>query len=213
MALTPEVKAALEGLGNNVGYLIALDKEHHIFLSDWHKAYPSAHVIGPEGLPEKRAANKAITYKVPFTTIFTAKNKGKTTISEEFDRDFEYEYVGSHPSKELVFFYKPDKTLIEADFMFNLPATEQYSRTGEPANKGFLTNLFIGLNNTAGTVTWQRRFRWYLLSANNREGYNTATKRIDKWDFIRIIPCHGDVIEVGAKETFRKVFDWQLHGH
>jgi hypothetical protein len=212
VALTPEVKATVKELGNNVAYLAALDIEHHIFLSDWHSAYPNAQVIGPEGLPEKRAADKSITYKVPFTTVFTAKSKGSTTISEEFDRDFEYEYVDAHPNKEIVFFYKPEKTLIEADYMFNLPATEQYSRTGEPANEGLLTNLFVRLNNTAGTAIWQKRLRWYVISRKDRAGFNVSTKRVDKWDFNRIIPCHGDVIEEDGKGIFRKVFEWHLKG-
>jgi hypothetical protein len=103
-------------------------------------------------LPEKRAADNSITYKVPFTTVFTAKSKASITISEEFDRDFEYEYVDVHQNKEIVFFYKPEKTLIEADYVFDLPATEQYSWTRGPANKGFLTNLFVGINSTAGTA-------------------------------------------------------------
>ncbi len=211
VALTPEVKARVKDLGDNVAYLAALDIEHHIFLSDWHSAYPNARVIGPEGLPEKREADTSITYKVPFSTVFTAKNKSSTTISEEFDRDFEYEYVDGHANKELVFFYKPEKTLIEADMMFNLPATEQYSRTGQPADMGFLSKFFISLNNTAGSAIWQRRFIWYVSSAKARPSFDASARKIDKWDFNRIIPCHGDVIEGDAKGIFRKVFEWHLN--
>jgi hypothetical protein len=70
---------------------------------------------------------------VPFTWIFTPKNKHELKIDDDFDANFDYEYVDGHGNKELVFNYKPDRTLIEADVMFNLPATEQYSKSGQSA--------------------------------------------------------------------------------
>lgn len=36
--------------------------------------------------------------------------------------------------------------------------------------------------------------------------------RINQWDFDRVIPCHGDVIETGAKGIFQNVFEWFLDG-
>jgi len=218
VALTADVKAKLESMGNNVKYIAAPDLEHHIFISDWYKAYPTAHVIGPEGLPEKRAklsSDKDPAYagsQVPFSTVFSAKTKSSTRVSDEFDKDFDYEFVDAHPNKEVVFYYKPDKVLIEADYMFNLPATEQYSKTGEPANKGFLTKLFGALQTTAGTAIWQKRMLWYAMSSSDRPGFNASTRRIDSWDFQTIVPCHGETIETDAKGIFRKVFEWHLEG-
>ncbi|KFY40409.1 hypothetical protein V494_03512 [Pseudogymnoascus sp. VKM F-4513 (FW-928)] len=217
-ALTPEVRAKLAEKGDKVQYIIAPDIEHHLFVSDWARAYPSARVIGVEGLPEKRAAAardpKSPSYgeQVPFATVFTEKLKGKTRISEEFDRDFEYEYVPEHMNKELVFCYKPDKTLIVADYLFNLPATEQYSKTGEPADKGILTKLFGTLTGTTGRALGQKRYLWYGASAANRKGFGESAGRIAGWDFERIVPCHGDVVEGDGKEVFRKVFGWHLEG-
>ncbi len=131
-------------------------------------------------------------------------------VDPEFDREFDYEYVGAHANKELVFCHKPDKTLIEADMMFNLPATEQFSRTGQDASSGFLTKLFIGLQSTVGTATWQKRFLWYAASSRDRASFNQSAKMIAQWDFDRIVPCHGDVIEKGGKGIFKKVFEWHL---
>jgi len=209
VALTPEVKEAVRGFGNNLKYIIAPDIEHHIFISDWAKAYEGAQLIGPEGLPEKRATNKDIPH-VPFNIVFKAATKATQKISQEFDADFEYEYVDAHPNKELVFFYKPDKTLIEADVLFNLPATEQYSKSPESPTTGPLTKFFGFLQTTQGTAIWQKRTLWYMFSKSDRPGYNASIQRIDKWDYEKIIPCHGDVIEQGGKDIFRKVFEWHL---
>ena len=208
-ALTPEVRSTVEQLGNNVAYVSAMDFEHHIFLSEWSKAYPNAKLLGVEGLPEKRESNKE-TAGSKFSHVWTKKNKETFTVDPEFDREFDYEYVGSHANKELVFCHKPDRTLIEADMMFNLPANEQYSRSKEGPTQGFLTRFFITFQSTVGTANWQKRFLWYAASASDRPDFNRSVKKINSWDFDKIIPCHGDVIESNGKGIFQKVFEWHL---
>ena len=188
--------------------------EHHLFLSEWHKAYPQARVIGPGELVAKRASQKY--ENIPFSSLFTKEKKGSVRIGEDFDHDFDYEFVDGHANKELVFCFRPDRTLIQADLMFNLPATEQYSRCSSSsssgkANWGLPTKFFIGMMNTAGSATWQKRIIWYGTSSKDRPSFNASISRINAWDFDRIIPCHGDVLESpGAKGIFQKVFDWHL---
>lgn len=215
MALTPDVQAKLAALGGPVKYIIALDIEHHIFLSDWAKAFPEAKLIGPEGLPEKRAkATDPKIGKEPFAVVFQAKpDKLAIKIDPEFDADFAYEYVDAHANKELVFFYKPDRVLIEADMMFNLPAVEQYSRVPEAEKKvGLPAKLFIGINSTEGEAKGMKRFLWYAMSARDRPGFNESVGRIDQWDFVTLVPCHGETMVGNAKEVWRKVFAWHLAG-
>ena len=157
------------------------------------------------------AKDKSVT-NVPIATVFTKENKEKISVSEEFDRDFEYEYVDAHPNKELVFFHKPSKTVIEADLLFNLPATEQYSKSGIDATTGIFTRLFAGVQNTKGNATWQKRLLWYAFSSSDREGFNKSVKRINSWGFENVVPCHGDTIVGGGKGIFEKVFEWHLQG-
>ncbi|QDS75009.1 hypothetical protein FKW77_005692 [Venturia effusa] len=207
VALTPEVKETVSKMGE-LKYIAALDIEHHIFLGAWNKEYPNAKVLGPEGLPEKRRKQK--NEDVPFSVIFTAKDKATTKVDAEFDADFDYEFVDGHMNKELVFNHRPSRTLIEADLLFNLPATEQYSRTGVNASSGFLTRLFGALQNTKGKAMAQQRVIWYGTSAADRTGFAKSMKLINGWDFDRLVPCHGDVIETGAKGIFEKVMAWHL---
>ena len=190
-----------------VKYIAANDAEHHIFMDDWHKAFPDAKLIGPDALKEKRESQKK---PLPWTHLFRPKDNTSWNIDETFDREFDAEYVHAHANKELVFNHKPSKTLIQADLLFNLPATEQYSRTDASPTAGIFTKLMCRINNTAGTAIWQKRFVWYALSASDRPAFNQSMARIDKWDFERIIPCHGDVIEKEGKGIFRKVFEWHL---
>ena len=211
VALTDTVKRELSTFGNgDVRYITALDQEHHIFIESWHKAFPNAKVIAPETLPEYRRKQGYFLIPQENWKLFPKADKASFSVSEEFDREFDMEYVHSHANQELVFNHKPSKTLIEADLVFNLPATEQFSRTGESATSGLLTRLFCALNNTQGEATWQRRFIWYAISAGDRSGYNDSIGKIAKWDFNRIIPCHGDVIEGNGKGVFETVMRWHL---
>ncbi|KAL0064381.1 hypothetical protein AAF712_008681 [Marasmius tenuissimus] len=207
VALTEEVKTKVAAMGE-VKYITALDFEHHIFLGPWHKEYPNAKVIGPEGLSEKRA--KQGVEEVPFTVVFDATKKLETKVDPEFDAEFEYEYIHSHPNKELVFNHKPTKTLIEADLVFNLPAHEQYSKSGVDPNSGFFTKIFSSLMHMRGEALAQRRMIWYGTSASDRTAFNESIGRINGWDFERFIPCHGDVLEKDGKTMFQKIMKWHL---
>lgn len=214
VALTDDVKAKVTELGGDVAYIIAPDILHHIFISEWATAYPTAKLVCPAGLPERRAKQLkdpkigAETFSVIFTP---GPDKRAQRVGSDFDADFDYEFVDAHPNRELVFYYRPERVLIEADLLFNLPPTEQYSRTPDAGRlpSSLLDRIFTSLQTTRGNLTWTRRFMWYLLTSN-RASFNESLKLIDTWDFETIIPCHGDVLEGDGKDAFRKVFEWHL---
>ena len=209
-ALTSEVRALVTSLGAQPRYLVCPDFEHHIFLSEWARAFPDARVLGPEGLPEKREA-VADTKGIKFSHVYTAKNRREMSVDADFDKEFDVEYVASHGNKELVFCHRPSRTLIQADLVFNLPATEQFSRDKEDATSGLATKFFSTLTNTKGTAIWQQRFIWYAV-AKDKKDFAASVQRIDGWDWDAMMLCHGDVIETGAKGVFRKVMGWYLEG-
>ncbi|PSN74649.1 hypothetical protein BS50DRAFT_567450 [Corynespora cassiicola Philippines] len=179
--------------------------QHHIFLGPWHEAYPQAQVLGPETLPEKR--QKQGNEDVPFAFVFR-KDKPITSITPEFDAEFDYEYVYAHANKEIVFNHKPTKTLIQADLLFNYPSTEQFSKTDVDPQSGILTKIFGSLTNTYGNG--QKRFIWYATSSGDRTGFTNSIRKINEWDFDRMIPCHGDTIDTGAKGIFQRILEWHL---
>jgi len=203
VALTDAVKAKVASMGE-VKYITAPDMEHHIYLGPWKTAYPDAKVIGPEGLPEKRTKQK--TEAVPFSYIFSSQKP--ITIDPEFDAEFEYEFVHGHINKEIVFHHRPTRTMIEADLIFNLPAVEQYSKSGINSRSGLLTKLFSSINSIKGNS--QKRIIWYGTSSGDRTSFNASMARINQWDFDRIIPCHGDVMESNAKGIFQTIMQWHL---
>lgn len=207
VSLTTEVHDTVKTQGGNVQYIIAPDLEHHLNLTAWKSAFPDARIIAPEGLWEKRQKNPEFR-DTPFEFVLK-KDEPRPQISAEFDTEFDIEYMHSHGNREIVLLHKPSRTLIEADLLFNLPAKEQYSRTAEGATANFFTRLVLPLLSVRTPSTGHRRFAWHVL-ANNRDEFQKSISRIIRWDFDRIIPCHGDVIETGAKAAFQNVFAWFL---
>lgn len=218
VAITPAVRSAvaeLTGPTHSVDYIIAPDIEHHLFISEWKREYPHAKLIGPEGLPEKRS--KSHPEFSSFDVVYTSdkKNKGqKVTVDDAFDREFDVEYVDSHSNREIVFHYKPEHILIQADLLFNLPATEQYSRVdASKRGNSIFDKIFTAIGRTDGDLIWAKRFLWYLVSKRDREGFNASIRRIASWDFDTIIPCHGESMVGDGKERFTRLFEWHLAGN
>ncbi|KAF4222306.1 hypothetical protein CNMCM5878_005588 [Aspergillus fumigatiaffinis] len=211
VALTPEVKEIIASEGGKVQYIIAPDIEHHLHITTWKCAFPDAQIIAPEGLYEKRQTSQSYDNDPAFDHIFTKDGKHSLSISDEFHADFEVEYMDGHGNREIVLCHKPSRTLIEADLLFNLPCEEQYARSEESPTAGLLNRAFmLLLQARASLPTGHRRFAWYVLSKQDRASFAESVRRIYAWDFDRVIPCHGDVIEEGGKEVFRSVFEWFL---
>jgi hypothetical protein len=222
VALTPLVREKLSILGGDVAYIIAPDTEHHIFISDWKSAFPTAKLIGPEGLPEKRLKQNQALPDEHWDFIFSAATKHEMTMTPEFDADFAYEFVDGHANKEIVLLFKPERVLVQADLMFNLPPTEQYSRVPEELERvekqqspGILDRMATATNTARGDgddLKWVRRWVWYV-AAKDKKSFDESMRRIDSWDFGTVVPCHGDVLEgEEGKAAFRRVMEWHLAG-
>jgi hypothetical protein len=201
--LTERVKEKVRTLGP-VQFIAVLNIEHHLFLSDWVNTYPDAIVIGMEGLPEKRSARTDIE-PVEFTHVLSATNQAKG-IHAAFDAEFEYEFIAASRNKDIVFYHQPSSTLIQADILFNLPAREQYSEVSEQ-DFGILTRTFNRILTTKGSLLGQKLILWHSV-AQDRKEFAKSIWAMHNWTFDRMIPCHGDVIETGAKSIFDRATNW-----
>lgn len=95
--------------------------------------------------------------------------------------------------------HRPSGTIIEADLLFNLPATQQYA--GLPPTGG-LTRF---VNVLSKDSQWSRRFLKYV-GCKDRALMRQSAATVAAWQFDNLIPCHGDVIQGGAKAVWRWVF-------
>ncbi|KAI9636206.1 uncharacterized protein MKK02DRAFT_44910 [Dioszegia hungarica] len=187
---TPATAEILEGLGE-VKWLVTPDGEHGISFEQYIQAYPNAMTIGVPRL-------KAKMPKVKWTGIF---GEGGETQQYGFEDEMSIHRVSGHVNDELVLHHAPSGTLIQADMLFNLPPTEQYSRAG--GIPGLMK--MMGGGSTMSPDGWVHQKMAFGM-AKDKDAFKKEIAPINalKWD--RIIPCHGDVIETGGKVAWDKVW-------
>lgn len=119
-----------------------------------------------------------------------------------FEPDISLHNVPAHRNDELIAIHHPSGTMLEADILFNLPPTEQYSRAGGvPAWYRYL--MCSGASMSPGGYLHQ-----HLASGlfQDQEAARQQLKPIfeAKWD--RIVPCHGEVIMSGGRKMWDEVW-------
>ncbi|WVQ69504.1 uncharacterized protein L199_007724 [Kwoniella botswanensis] len=194
-ASTPLTKATVEALKSlgEVKWLVTPDGEHTMYIQEYVDHYPSAEAIGVERCKEKKS-------NISWAGIFGPKDDGESK-KYGFEPEVSLHQVSAHINHELTAVHHPSGTLIQADMLFNLPATEQYSRAGG------LPTLFKWLG---GGKSMSPGGKVHDLMANQISKDKDLLKKelqpilAAKWD--RIIPCHGDVIETGGRVAWEKVW-------
>lgn len=192
-----EVEAALEKLSGTkpakVAYLVAPDREHYLQIKDYSARFPEAKVIGVEELPAKLDG-------ITFHKVFGDKKYEGVRCG--FEDEIDTVYVPGHLNKELVLVHKKTRTLIEADLLFNLPAFEQYRGSSSSAGVlGFLSP-FRHLKADSGAHRWFNQ----NMACKDKPSFAASMREIAKLDFDRLIPCHGETIDTGAKQVFEQAF-------
>ncbi|KIL57556.1 hypothetical protein M378DRAFT_133232 [Amanita muscaria Koide BX008] len=186
--LNEETKATIDKLGP-VRYIVGGNAVHRLFLSDFKKAYPDAKLIAPQAAIDG--------YHDPSTKFDGAWGSDHPDTKYGFEDEVKHCYFEGFRNKDVAFFHHDSKSLIEADLLFNLPAHEQYSKSNQLAHIPVLGLLLR-------PSFLNPRVAWGL--AHDKEAMKNHVKTIESWEFERIIPCHGDVIEKDAKAAWREAY-------
>ncbi|KAJ7484475.1 hypothetical protein FB451DRAFT_1393024 [Mycena latifolia] len=196
-ALNSETKAKIDELGP-VQYIISSDAEHHLILGEFKKAYPTDKQIAPSAVIAR--ADKTLVFDGGATTHQTLNLSMVSSCSlSQGSRTApltDYSYFS-----DVAFFHLASATLIQADLIFNLPCTEQYSKTNSSGAAPFIGSL--------GPSSWlHRKFAVYggVHVALTFSTMKRDVKTVADWDFQRIIPCHGDIMrETGVARPVQVV--------
>ncbi|KAI5474380.1 hypothetical protein MNV49_003399 [Pseudohyphozyma bogoriensis] len=189
-----------------ISVLMSQDREHDMFIAEYSSAFPSAKLFVPAPVKEKweKYGKKELLDRVGWTF---GKRGDKDAVSEVTGGEVVSEDFGkSFVNEDIAIFHVPTKTLIEADLLFNLPPTEQYSKSTQKSHVFFVTSHL-----TVGT-SFHKRMLWHLLG-KDRTGMIESARKVSEWKATRIIPSHGDVIETGGVEAWNKTYEWFLNGH
>lgn len=190
--LTPDTKKTLENLGP-VKYIVGADSVHHLYLGEFKKAYPDAKLVAVEEAVEKKKGEG-----LDFAGFWGDKQQDPKF---GFEDEIESCYFSGFKNKDVAFLHKPSKTLIEADLLFNMPALEQYSRSWFSGRIPFIGNI-------DPYTAAHKRMMWRL--GVDKEAMKRDAKTVADWDFERIIPCHGDVIDKDGNKAWRAAYEYYL---
>lgn len=193
----------------NVSHLIIPNTEHVMAAKSFKKKYPNLKIIASEAV--ELGESCPIDYKL------TTKDGNKvidSTILEEIGikdsvitENFEFVYLPFHKNKELVAFDKTSKTIFEADLLSNLDPKQKLEQFSPET--GFPENFFPHLGWSFLTRYLQPYSKVGAILANRlNRGVKGAEgiKAIYGWNFERIIMCHGNIIEQGAKDAFAATY-------
>ncbi|KAF5383089.1 hypothetical protein D9615_005076 [Tricholomella constricta] len=183
--LEPETKAKLEELG--------ISSVQMLFTISISRTYPDAKLIAPKEAIE-RHTNKELVFD-------GAWGRDPPDTKYGFEDEIKSCFFSGFKNKDVAFFHPETKVLIEADLLFNLPAIEQYSKS---TSSGKLP-LFGGFSPSSW---FQPRFLWNL--GTDKEAMRRDAKTVAGWDFEKIIPCHGDVIEKDGKKAWEEAYKFYL---
>ncbi|KAF8595153.1 hypothetical protein BDV93DRAFT_501488 [Ceratobasidium sp. AG-I] len=188
--LNDATKSKLNELGT-VKYICGADAVHHLYLAEYKRAYPDAKLIGVAALLTKRKDLK-------FDGVYGRDPKD---TKYGYEREIKACYFSGFQNQDVAFLHVQSKTLIEADLLFNLPGKEQYSKSKSSGK--------FPIFSTLGPM--MRAHKTFLWSAGrDRAAMARDAHTVAGWDFDRIIPCHGDVIESNGKAAWREAYKWYL---
>ncbi|KAF7354043.1 hypothetical protein MVEN_01091200 [Mycena venus] len=183
--LSPETKAKLDELGP-VEYIIGINAVHNLFLGEFKRAYPTAKLIAPAAATE-RCSDKTLTFDGVW-------GKDPADTKYGFENDIKACYFSGFSNKDVVFYHAASSTLIEADLVVNLPGTEQYSKAESVGRFPFYGPL-------GKPVGWLQS-KMSAARSKDPAAMKRDVQTVAEWDFVRIIPCHGDVIDTDAKRIW-----------
>ncbi len=183
IAATPDLLREVQELGP-VAYLVAPNRFHHLYISEWKQACPDAAVHVAPGLETKRSDIEVAG------VLSNEPEAGWKGVIEQVALE------GMPMMNEVVFIHRPSATLITTDLAYNVGPDDAP-----------LTRFFFRLNGTYGRVSATILER---LLARDRAKLRQSFERMLEWPFERIVVAHGDVSESGGREQLVASYDWLL---
>lgn len=167
-----------------VRYLIAPNRFHHLHLPAAVGRFPEAEVLGAPGVAEKRK-------DLAFT--------GTLGIATPWGAELQPIPIDGMPGlNEVVFCHRPSGSLLVADLLFNLQ---------QPM--GLIASTYCRLTGVLGRVAVSRMLRFAI---RDRAACAASCLRLLRAPFDRLIPCHGEVVEEGAKPQVEAALAWIIDG-
>ena len=181
--LDDALAAAVRELGP-VRQLVAPNKIHHLFLSEWSRAWPEARLYAAPGLARKRS------------DLDFAAELGDEAPAEWRDEIDQVVFRGSFFMEEVVFFQRASRTLFVTDLI------QKFEPQSFPAYQRWIlrANSLVGPNGSTP--------REWRLSFLNRGRARAALRRALDWDPERIVIAHGTWVRGDGRAALARSLAW-----
>lgn len=183
IALTDGLRAEVDSLGK-VRHLVAPNSLHHVFIADWKRAYPNAHLHAPPGLREKR---KDLDFDGELA------NAPMPHWAGEIDQVL---MLGNLITTEVVFFHAKSRTVLFTDLLQQLPA-DRYSGWRSLVAKWDLM--------VAPKPSVPRKFR---LAFTNRSAARASLRHVLSWPAEKVLMAHGTPVSKDGRAFIGHAFRW-----
>ncbi|TAM78182.1 DUF4336 domain-containing protein [bacterium] len=180
---SPQLHEGLLALGP-VAHVVAPNWFHDLYLREYRQAYPQAILWAPARL----------RWLKPTLIDRVLDDSTRTPWYSEMPH---VQLPGLLAFEECLFFHERSRTLVIADFLFNLTA-----RDDTPP----FTRLAYKLSGVNGRLAVFPLLR--ALAVLNRGALRRATDRIFSWDIQRIVVGHGEPIDSDALPELRDALRW-----
>lgn len=188
--LSPELKANIDAIGQP-RHLVSPNKIHHLFLGEWHEAWPGALLWGPPSTIRKR---RDLQFEEPL---------GETPPAAWRDLIDQHWFHRSLLLDEIVFFHRSSRTIIMADLSENF--------SGE-----FLRDNWSGWQRWIAK-RW-RIVEGYgyapleLRLTSNRKAAGQLRETMLGWNPERVIMAHGEWQASNGRAYIEQAFAWTKKG-
>ena len=173
--ISPELREELDALGP-VGFIV-VPEAHGKFAGQAAQAYPSAQLLAAPSAPWRR---KSLSFHASLADQPPAAWAGQV----------ESHLVLGFRLHEVVLFHRPSRTLVLTDLCFNIQrSSSRVARAVLPGERHVAT-LRAEPDDSPARVS-------------DRAAFRRSLEHVLRWDFERIVPGHGDVIEHGGPAALR----------
>ncbi|WP_432453313.1 DUF4336 domain-containing protein [Agarivorans sp. QJM3NY_29] len=181
---TSQLQQQLDQLGP-VKYLVAPNKLHHLFISEWQQQHPQAQIFATKALQTKRK-------DIRFDGLFTPNIPGpwQADIAQLL-------FTGSVAMEECVFFHKPSQVLIVTDLVENF-SPEVFT----PIQRHVAKATGILAPHGKMPIDWRLSFIFGKSEARQH------LQQILSWQPKVLIMAHGLIVNHEVDKFLRRSFAW-----
>jgi hypothetical protein len=182
--LTPDLRAALGELGD-VRFVAPASKLHgHLYVEQYREAFPDVELLAAPGLAARRP-------DLRFDGLLG------DTPDPRWSADIDQVAVDGHRwLTEIAYYHRSSGTVILGDVGFHVGPSSPLK-----------TRLVARLLRVYRRVGPPIEFR---LTIANEDTFRRSIRDVLAWEFDRLIPGHGEIVETGGKRAVAEGFDWIL---